>query len=226
MYYMVKRKTKRGGVIVTGVASNTFPQYRACHSKDCVPSSFYELGMDTGTSIHDPQQDFMSRCFPNGVSEKEVITILDEAYQIPHYSAVYTREMLPDLFSRMLNNEALLAGINTHQFIILREANQLFVRDPQYNQSIPIDSYFAELATHGIYQISVIFTEHGERVPLHGHARINPYLIQKLASEGKLPSYRYVANPNSAWSIAAAAPDSQKYYQYPRGGTKRRYRKK
>ena len=220
MYYMVTRKKQQGGVIVTGVASNTFPEYRACHGKDCVPSAFYELGMYTGTNIHDPKLDFISRCFPIGVSEAEIITILDEAYQIPHFSVNYTRDMLQDLLSRMLNNEALLASTDLHQFIILKEADQLFVREPYLNQSIPIDSYFDELATESIYHISVIFTEHGDRVPLHGNARITPYLIQKLASEGKLPHYRFVANPDSAWSIAA-----QKYQKNPRGGTKRRYRK-
>ena len=210
---MAKRKrTKRGGVIVTGVASHTFPSYRACHSKDCVPSTFYELGMYAGTSVQDSQYDFIARCFPNGMSEKEVIAILDEAYQIPHYSQVYTKDTLPDLSLRLVNNEALLAGIDTHQFIVLKENNQLFVRESRYNQVIPIDAYLDEMATHGIYHFSVIFTERGDRIPLRSEARITPYVIRKLASEGKLPSYRYVPNPNTTWALASTL----------RGGTRKR----
>ena len=237
------RKTRKGGVIVKNVVS--FPPYRKCHQYDCVPSAFYELGLEAGTNnIKNPEADFMSRSFKDGITTEEILKILDTAYKVKHHTQVYNAENsgdLRDLSVRLANNEAILAGISDpgkeHAFIIFKDSDgELMAREPQLNRTYKFTEY---IRLFNVKEFDVIYTEGGERVDRYSH-QITPNMIQSL--EKKLPWYEYTPNPHSAWHIASTTepasgrlergkknskPDSNRNGRRmtPYGGTRKRFRK-
>lgn len=203
------KRTIKGGVIVEGVSAETFPIYRECSKNDCVRSAFFELGM-YGTSASDPKHDFIARCFPDGIPLWEIIPILNYAYRIEHIPMSYRISddtidySIDDLSSRLRNGDAVLAFRNFHMFIVFKEKDELFVRNPQAHSIKPIKDYLDTIKEKKINEFGVIFTEKNDRVPLKSHealAKITPRLIQELASMGLLPSYKYKVDERSGWSM-------------------------
>ena len=117
---------KRGGVIVRDFE---FKTPISCHVHDCVPSTFYELGL---CSREDAV--FIARYFPNGLSNAEITEILNRCYGVPHHITRYVisdqetlDQTIDDLKARLGEGEALLANSRLHQFIVFKVYIQGFV---------------------------------------------------------------------------------------------------